>query len=162
MDRWSKLRYSRKVDITIDGKKIMSKGKKIELKIDGMKVYSTDDSYGTNKSNIQDLQSTSLKIFLKASDSAFSHIDRFRTVKSLAESPKSFTEIKELLSTKSATTNFHLKKLIDGMIVYKDESSRYALTLLGELVLNYFSDFLEEASILQKSIESWENLHIGE
>lgn len=148
------MRYSRKVDITIDGKKIMSKGKKIELKIDGMKVYSTDDSYDTNKFNIEDLQWTSIKTFLKASDSAFSHSDRFRTVKSLAESSKSFTEVKELLNATSATTNFHLKKLIDGLIVYKDESSRYALTLLGELVLNYFSDFLKEASILQKSIES--------
>ena len=148
------LRYSRKVEAIIDGKKIMSEGKKIELKIDGMEVYSTDKSCATNKSNVADLQWTSVKTFLKASDSAFSHIDRFRTSKSLTEAPKSFTEIKQLLSATSATTSFHLKKLIDGMIVYKDENGKYALTLLGELVLNYFSKFLEEASLLQKSIES--------
>jgi len=147
------LRNSCKVDIIIDGKKITSKGKEIELKIDGVKVYSTRDSYDTNKSDIEDLQWTSVKYFLKASDSAFSHIDRFRIVKSLAESPRSFTEIKELLSTTSATANFHLKKLINGMILYKDENGRYALTLLGELVLEYFSKFLEEAILLQKSIE---------
>jgi len=147
------LRNSRKVDVIIDGKRITSEGKEIELKIDGVKVYSTGDPYDTKKSDIKDLQWTSIKYFLKASDSAFSHIDRFRIVKSLAESPKSFTEIKELLSTTSATANFHLKKLNDGMIVYKNENGRYALTLLGELVLDYFSKFLEEAVLLQKSIE---------
>ena len=144
--------YSRKVDIVIDGKKITSEGKQIELKIDGVKVYSTRDPYDANKANTEDLQWTSVKYFLKASDSAFSHSDRFRIVKSLAESSKNFTEIKKLLSTTSATTNFHLKKLIDGMIVYKDENGRYALTLLGELVLDYFSRFLEEANLLQKVI----------
>ena len=146
--------HFRKVDVIIDGKKITSKAKKIELKIDGVKVYSTDDPSNTSKANIGDLQWTSVKYFLKASDSTFSHSDRFRIVRSLVESPKSFTEIKELLSTTSATANFHLKKLIDGMIVYKDENNRYALTLLGELVLDYFSRFLEEANHLQKTIDS--------
>ena len=146
------MRCLRKADIVIDGKKITSEGKKIELKIDGVKVYSTDDPSNTNKANIEDLQWTSVKYFLKASDSAFSHSDRFRIVRSLVGSPKSFTEIKELLSTTSATANFHLKKLIDGMIVYKDGNGRYALTLLGELVLDYFSRFLEEANRLQKAI----------
>ena len=147
------MRNLRKVDIIIDKKEIASKGNEIELKIDGVKVYSTRDPCGTRKSDIENLQWASVKHFLKASDSAFSHSDRFLIVKSLIESPKSFTQIKELLSTSSANTNFHLKKLIEGMIVYKDENGRYALTLLGELVLNYFSKFLEEASLLQKSIE---------
>lgn len=142
----------RKVDVIIDGKKITSKGKKIELKIDGVKVYSTRDFIDLDKPDVKDLQWTSIKYLLRASDSAFSHSDRFRTVKSLAESPKSFTEIKKLLSTTSATTNFHLKKLVNEMIVYKDENGRYALTLLGELVLDYFLRFLEEANLLQKAI----------
>jgi len=145
---------SRKVDVIIDGKKITSKAKKIELKIDGVKVYSTDDPSNTNKTNIDDLQWTSVKYFLKASNSTFSHSDRFRIVRFLVESPKSFTEIKDSLSTTSATTNFHLKKLIDGMIAYKDGNGRYALTLLGELVLDYFSRFLGEANHLQKAIDS--------
>ena len=148
------MRHSRKVEAIIDGKRITSEGQKIELKIDGMEVYSTDKSYATNKFSIEDLQWTSIKTFLKASDSAFSHIGRFRTVKSLATAPKSFTEIKELLSATSATTNFHIKKLIDGMIIYKDKNGKYALTTLGELVLNYFSKFLEEATLLQEYIES--------
>lgn len=143
----------RKVDVIIDGKKITSKGKRIELKIDGVKVYSTRDSSDPDRPDVKDIQWTSIKYFLRASDSAFSHGDRFRIVKSLAELPKSFTEIKKQLSTTSATTNFHLKKLINGMIVYKDENNRYTLTLLGELVLDYFSRFLEEASLLQKAID---------
>ena len=142
------MRGPRKVDIIIDGKKITSKGKKIELKIDGRKVYSTDNPHNTNKSVIEDLPWASVESFLKASDSAFSHVDRFRIAKSLVESPKKFTEIKKSLDTTSATTNFHLKTLINGIIVYKDENGRYALTLLGELVLDYFSRFLEEASLL--------------
>jgi len=147
------LRHSHKVDIIIDKKKITTNGKKIELRIDGVKAFSTGSPNDTNKPDFEDLQWTSVKYFLKASDSAFSHIDRFRIVKYLAESPKSFTEIKELLSTSSATANFHIKKLIDGMITYRNENGRYALTLLGELVLDYFSKFLEEANLLQKSIE---------
>lgn len=145
---------SRKVDVIIDGKKITSKAKKIELRIDGVKVYSTGNPRNTNKSDIEDLAWTSVKSFLKAADSAFSHSDRFRIVKSLAKSPKIFTEIKELLNTTSATANFHLKKLIEGMIVYKDENGKYALTLLGELIFDYFSNFLAEANLLQKAIDS--------
>lgn len=147
------MRRSRKVDIIIDGKKITSKAEKIELKIDGIRVYSAGNRYGADKSDIKDLQWSSVKSFLKAADSAFSHSDRFRIVKSLAESPRSFTEIKDLLNTTSATTNFHLKTLVNSMIVYKDENGRYALTLLGELVLGYFSNFLEEAKHLQKEID---------
>ena len=147
------MKHSRRVDVIIDGKKITSEGEEIELKINGVKFYSTNDSYET-KSNIRDLQWSSIKQFLKASDSAFSHSDRFHIVKFLSESPKSFTEIKKLLNTNSATTNFHLKKLIDGMIIYKNENNRYALTLLGELVLDYFSKFLEEAKLLQIAIET--------
>jgi len=82
-------------------------------------------------------------------------------LKSLAESPKSFTEIKELLDTTSATTNFHLKTLIKGTIVYKDENGRYALTLLGELLLDYFSRFLEEANRLHRAIDLRKDLPKG-
>jgi DNA-binding HxlR family transcriptional regulator len=148
------LTHSRKVDIIIDGKKITAKAEKIELKIDGLKVFSTRDQHVADKHDIKDLQWPSIKSLLKTADAAFSHSDRFRIVKSLGESPKSFTEIKEFLKTTSATTNFHLKRLANGMIVYKDENGRYALTLLGELVLSYFSDFFEEAKDLQKELSS--------
>jgi len=32
-------------------------------------------------------------------------------------------------------------------------TGKYSLTLLGELVLDYFSDFLNEAEKLQKALE---------
>jgi len=145
------LRQSHKVDMIIDGRKITSKVNDIELKIDDVKVYSTKHRYNHKKSS-KDFTWTSIKSFLNASDSAFSHIDRFRIVRSLSESPKTFTEIKQLLNATSATANFHLKTLINGMIVYKDKDGKYALSLLGELVLDYFSTFLEEANRLQKTI----------
>jgi hypothetical protein len=146
------LKQSRRVDIIIDDKKITSKAKEIELRIDGMKVFSTVNTHNMGKNHIDNLQWTSVKSLLRASDSTFSHIDRFRIVKSLLESPKSFTEVKQLLNTTSATANFHLKTLINGTIVYK-EDGRYALTLLGELVLDYFSRFLQEADRLQNMID---------
>ena len=131
----------------------MSEGKRIEFRVDGMKIYSTGDLTDASKCTVEDLQWKSIVYFLKASDSAFSHSDRFRTVMALSESPKSFTEIKELLSAAPATTSFHLKKLIEGMIIHKNENGRYDLTLLGQLVLGHFSKFLEEASALQKIVE---------
>jgi DNA-binding HxlR family transcriptional regulator len=144
---------SRRIDVTIDDKKITSKGKKIELKIDGEKVYSTDTSADKSESDIKASEWVSVKSLIKASNSAFGHNDRFRIVKSLVESPKSFTEIKNLLTTTSPTVNFHLKKLIDGMIVYKTENGNYALTLLGELLFEFFSRFLKEAILLNEEIQ---------
>lgn len=152
------MRRSRKVDITIDGKKIKTVAKDIELTIDGRKVLSTNDLNQTNSFCIEDLQWTSLKALLNASDSAFGHIDRFRIVKSLGENLMSFTEVKELLNTTSPTANFHLKTLLNGTIVYKDENGKYALTLLGDLILDYFLKFLEEANRLQNTINSREEV----
>lgn len=39
------------------------------------------------------------------------------------------------------------------MIAYKDENGKYALTLLGELLFEYFSKFLEAATLLNKEIQ---------
>lgn len=144
--------HTRRVDFIIDGKKITSKAQDIELRIDGVNVYSTSDRYHGNQHDVKDLEWRSIKSLLKTADSAFSHSTRFRIIKSLAEFPKRFTEIKNLLSTTSATTDFHLKTLNRGMIIFKDENGKYALTLLGELVLNYFSNFLKEARDLQKEL----------
>lgn len=146
------MRQVRKVDILIDGRKFTSTGERIELKVDGSRVYSSVAHDKNNKIPVNDLGWASVKTLLKASDSAFGHVDRFRIVRLLAESSKSFTEIKEMLNATSPTANFHLKTLIDGMIAYKDENGRYALTLLGELILKYFSDFLVEADVLSKTI----------
>lgn len=144
--------HSRRVDFIIDGKKITSKAQDIEIRIDGVKVYATSDRYHGNQHDTKDIEWRSIKSLLKTADSAFSHSDRFRIMKSLAEFPKTFTEIKNLLSRTSATADFHLKTLTRGMIIFKDENGKYALTLLGELVFNYFSNFLKEARDLQKEL----------
>jgi hypothetical protein len=146
------LKHNHKVDVIIDDKRIATNGERVELKIDGVKVFSQSNPSENSKSDTKNLQWTSVKFFLKASDSAFSHSERFRILKYLTESPRSFTEIKELLGATSATADFHIKKLVDGMIVYKNDNDRYALTLLGELVLDYFSRFLKEASRLQEKL----------
>jgi DNA-binding transcriptional ArsR family regulator len=134
----------------------MSRGKVIGLKIDGIKVYSTDDSRSKADFKVEDVEWEGLESFLVASVSAFGHIHRFRIVKFLAESPKSFTEIRKLLEATPPTTNFHLKALVDGTIVFKDENGKYALTLMGELILDYFTCFLKEANRLRNGLEQQE------
>lgn len=143
---------SRTVDLIIDGKKITSKAQDIELKVDGVRVYPTSDRNRGDQVDTKDMEWRSVKSLLRTADSAFSHSDRFRITKSLAESPKSFTEIKSLLSKTSATTDFHLKTLVKGMITFKDENGKYALTIMGELVFSYFSTFLKDARDLQKEL----------
>ena len=137
---------SHKIDLIIDGKKIQSQGQDIKIKIDDKNIFDTRFPSNKEESDLVDFPLETVKSFLKSSNSVFSHIDRYRLVTSLTESPKSFTEIKTMLNAKSPTTNFHLKTLINGMIIYKNENGRYALTILGESVLDYFSKFLEEAT----------------
>lgn len=124
------------------------------MKIDGIRVFSTNDRFCGKEQAANDVEWRSIKSLLKTANSAFSHSDRYQIVRSLAETAKSFTDVKSLLGTSPATTNFHLKTLTRGMIVYKDENGKYALTLMGELVLGFFSNFLEEALKLQKELPS--------
>lgn len=140
---------TRQIDVIIDGKHIMSKGHRIDLKIDGKKVYSTEDTCQVEDLKTEDFDRESIEYFLRVASSAFDHVDRFRMMKYIAESPKSFTEIKKLLEAQSPTTNFHLKVLIDETLVYKNEHGKYALTLMGKLVLEYFAGFLKEANCLR-------------
>jgi DNA-binding transcriptional ArsR family regulator len=141
------LNKSRQIEVIIDGKHLMSKGQRVDLRVDGKKVYSTENCLDTNF-EIGTLDWTVVEYFLKIASSAFGHVDRFRIMRCLAESPKSFSEIKELLKTQSPTVNFHLKTLSNEALILKNENGKYALALMGELILNYFSDFLKEASCL--------------
>jgi DNA-binding HxlR family transcriptional regulator len=140
------------VDVAIDGKHFASKGKRIALRINGKKVFSTEDLCPSANFKIEDVEWESLESFLQTASSAFGHIDRFRIVKFLSKSPKSFTEIKKLLEVTSPTVNFHLKALMDGTVIFKNEARKYALTLMGELLLDYFADFLKEANSLQNEL----------
>jgi DNA-binding transcriptional ArsR family regulator len=148
-------RSSHLIDVIIDGRSLKTQGKDVILQVDGRSVYRSTAPRSELRSNqIDDLKISVLKSFLEAADSSFGHIDRFRIVRSLSESPKAFSEIKRLFSLTSATADYHLKRLVDSLIIYKDESGRYALTLLGELILDYFSRFINEAENLQKALIS--------
>lgn len=126
----------------------MSQGEKVDLRVNGKRVYSTEKSCPDTNFEIGNLDGAVLKYFLRIATSAFGHADRFRIIKHLAESPKSFSEIKKMLEAQSPTVNFHLKTLVDKTLVLKDENGRYTLSLMGELVLDYFADFIKEANCL--------------
>jgi len=146
------LSKSRQIDVVIDGKHFMSSGHKVNLRVDGKKVYSTENSCPDTNFEIGNLDWTVLKYFLKIASSAFGHVDRFRIMEYLAESPKSFSEIKKLLKAQSPTVNFHLKTLAGETLISKNENGKYALTLMGELVFDYLADFLKEANCLNDTL----------
>lgn len=146
------MKQTRLVDIVIDGKRLSSEAQEIELRIDGIKVYPARNHYTSKEESFEELELDSLNALLKAATSVFSHPNRFRAVKSLAESSKSFTEIKGILGSTSPAINFHLKTLINGLIIHKEPNGKYSLTLLGELVYDYFSGFLKEARALTEGI----------
>jgi DNA-binding HxlR family transcriptional regulator len=131
----------------------MSNGQRIDLRVDGRRVYSTKNSCPKTNLEIGNLDWSVLEYFLKIASSAFGHVDRFRIIKYIAESPKSFSEIKKLLKAQSPTVNFHLKTLSDQTLILKNENGKYALTLMGESVLDYFADFIKEANCLNDVIQ---------
>jgi DNA-binding transcriptional ArsR family regulator len=142
------LKRSHLVELIIDGKKIKTEANDLLLKIDNLSVY----QFPNIKTNSSKIQTISLKFLLRSANAAFGHDERFEIVRSLAEFPKTFSEIKEIFDMPSPTLNFHLKKMTKSWVVYKNRDGKYAMTLLGELLLNYFSKFLEEAAKLQESM----------
>jgi predicted transcriptional regulator len=50
----------------------------------------------------------------------------------------------------SPTADYHLKKLIENQVIYKDVNHRYALTILGESILDYFHKFFTEVENIGK------------
>lgn len=151
------------IDIIIDGRRLKTQGEEIVLQVDGRSVYrsTTVLQQGLKSNKIDDLKVSALRFFLEAAESSFGHMERFKIVRTLSESPRTFSEIKRLLSMTSATADYHLRKLVDSLILYKDESGRYALTILGELILDYFSKFIDEAESLQKTLEGCGNLAVS-
>lgn len=138
------------IELTIDGKTIKTRAKDLLLKIDNLLVYKLPEiSVESEK-----LQTVALRSLLQSANAAFGHDERFNIIRNLAESPKTFSEIKEIFNMPSSTLDFHLKKLTKEWVVYKQNEGQYAMTLLGELLLDYFSKFLNEAAKLQESIHN--------
>ncbi len=146
---------SRQIDVSIDGKHFLSEGERIDLRVNGKKVYSTEKSCNDEGISIKKLDDwTVVNYFLKIALSAFGHPDRFKIISYLAESPKAFSEIKKLLGSQSPSINFHLKSLVNETLIFKDENGKYALSLMGELVLDYFSNFIKKVSCLNNTVNT--------
>lgn len=88
---------------------------------------------------IADLKVLSAQTFLKATKAIFDHADRLRIAKIVADSPKSFLEIKRVLNISSSTTYSHLKALAKEAVIYKTEEGKYHITILGKFVLDSIS-----------------------
>ena len=155
----------RRIELILDGKKILTHARSFELKIDGTPIYRfTESIFQANKSksrveelDIDKLKVLSVQTLLKGANAIFGHVDRFKIVRIISDSPKSFTEIKRALNISSSTASFHLKKLIEDAIIYKTEEGKYAVTLLGKLLLDFFSRFLFEVERLGKPYFSRDN-----
>lgn len=141
-----------KVELVLDGKVITTTGKRVVLKIDGNSVYDFDSFGGKIEFDLDEFEVSTIKFLLRAANSAFGHADRFQIITNCAEQPKTFSEIKKLLRLTSPTLDYHLKRLIESWVLYKNEQQNYALTLLGQLILGYFSDFIREARELKNQI----------
>lgn len=146
------------MDILVDNQKFRTEASAIELKVDDKTLFRFDglDQERENQMEGSEIEK-SFKAFTvqslsQAVNSAFGHPHRFRIVMSLRSSSGTFTELKRLLGVSSPTVNYHLDKLVKGWIVSKDKEEKYTLTILGEFILKFFSQFMEEAEKLQKVI----------
>lgn len=147
-----------RIDIIVDDKKLTIEGKEVELRIDGLPVYKLEHfdwnrMFRPGKARPEDFQAFNVTYLLKAAKAIFGHPDRYRIVVSLKDSPKSFTEIQNLLNFTPPTLVFHLKKLLSGMIIGKMDKKKYALTIIGEALLDYFSEFLQKIQKIQRRID---------
>ena len=130
----------------------------INLKIDGLTVYqSKPTDFRKEMAKAGNLKSLTMQTFLKAADSAFGHPDRFRILERIAESPKLYSQLRRTFKMTSPNLNYHLKKLVDGWVAYKAENGKYAVTILGELLLKHFQRFIRETEKLQRRLNSGEN-----
>ena len=146
------------IDVIVDGKKIRTSGREIVLKIDGKTVYSSDNPIFEFDDNKEKIKISTVQALIKAANSVFGHNDRYRIINSLVESSKTFTEIKELFNMTSATADYHIKRLSDGLLIYKDENRRYAPTVIGELIIEYFSKFLQATENILDFVELKNNI----
>ena len=150
-------RCNHRVDLIIDGKRMTIEGKQVELMVDKVPVYELqwfdlEKILEEGKQSPETLESFNVRYLLKAVKALFGHPDRYKIVLRLKNSPKSFTEIQKQLEFKPPTLDYHLKKLVNGMIVGKNEKGNYTLTLIGETLLDYFTEYLHKLRKVQSVI----------
>lgn len=143
-----------RIDLVVDGKRFATEGKEVELRINGISVYDfrvIDLPWKRGKKNPEDYEALNLSFLIEVMKAMFGHPDRYRIVISLRDSPKTFTLIQKSLGFKPATLDFHLKKLLSEMVVEKvGDQKEYSLTIIGEAVLDYFSDLLQKVKSLHR------------
>jgi DNA-binding HxlR family transcriptional regulator len=138
--------------LIIDGKTSEATGKNVILELDGRQVYDSQklEKYISLSPN-HDI--SDVRTLLKAAEAAFGNANRFQILVSCAEKPEGFTAIKKALEIPPATLNYHLRYLQKAWLLYKNDQGLYTSTLLGNLILEYFSDFLNAANTLKEEIE---------
>lgn len=142
----------RRLDLVIDEKTITTEGKQVELRIDGVPVYKLERDatfFKTRERSPEDFKAFNISLVLRVLEAMFGYPDRYKIVVSLKGSPKTFTEIQNSLGFKAATLDFHLKKLLKEMAIGRTDK-KYALTIVGEVFLDYFSDLLKAIESLQR------------
>lgn len=143
-----------RVDLIVDGKEITMDARSVTLKINGVSVYkSKPTDFWKEMGKVGDLRYLTIQALLKAADAAFSHADRFRIFQSLLKSPNAYNQLRKDFEMTSANLNYHLKRLIDGWIVYKADNGKYAATILGELLLKHFRRFNQEVERLRHKVQ---------
>ena len=143
-----------RIDLVVDGKRFSTEGKEVELRINGIVVYDfrvIDLPWKHGKKKAEYYEALNISFLIEVMKAMFGHPDRYRIVASLRDSPKTFTFIQKSLNFKPATLDFHLKKLSNEMIVERvGNQKEYSLTIIGETVLDYFSDLLKKVKSLHK------------
>lgn len=151
-------RVKHKISLLVDKKEIATEGREVELKVDNLPVYRLEDvnwerRFRGQKVEIEDFEAFYVTFLLKAANSIFGHPDRYKLARTLMISSRSFTDLQNLFKMTAPTLDFHLKKLVSGLVVEQNESKKYSLTIIGEMLLEYFSQSLQEARNILSSIE---------
>ena len=142
------------IDFIVDGRKIRTQGKSVVLRVDGKSICKYPGRERSSSEDGRDITVSTMRALLMVAMASFGNKNRFEIVNSLSKSPKTFSEVKEMLELSSPAVNHHLKKLAKELVIFKDTDGRYSLTTLGDMVLEYFSKLLKEMRDLQGIIET--------
>jgi len=108
--------------------------------------------------DINNMQWIGLKTFVDQINVAFGYEGRFIIMKALSESPKTFEELETAMKARKVEQGIvvHLEALSKSALIYTNKENKYAFTIMGEVIFNYFSDFLKEAQKLQLELSKEE------
>lgn len=141
------LKRRHNIELIVDNRKISINGDEVELRIDGLSIWSSellDSIFTPERKSSENFETFNVLFLLRVMKAMFGHPDRYKIVVDLANSPKTFTKIQNSFGFTSPTLDFHLKKLLNEMVIEKNEKKKYVLTIIGEVLLDYFSGLLQK------------------